>query len=457
MVAISRRSLLLAGAAFPASAFAQCVTDRFAVDACLGGVRGPSGPPGKTLDLNFMFPGTLDPRITFTRASTATYTDASGVIQTAAVNAPRWDYDPVTHALRGLLIEEQRTNYTTSSTNFGHATYATTALTYLPGQAGAPDGTATFTRMSEDGTTGSKYMIFGFGGVGAGQPLSISIYARAQQIRYLQLTIDDAGSNGMWATFDLQTGTISGPTATRGTITVLGAAIQAVGGGTYRCSISGSSAGVNLNRIVYGPSNVANPGWLPSYAGNAANGVLIWGAQIEQGAFGPTSYIGTTSAAVTRAQDICAIPPANMSPWYASPGGSWFAEFIAGCPPLSGRTPRLIANPSVAASATPLYFGQSGQIGQYDIASAIETGIGLGAVGSVNKAVCTWAPGAAKACVNAGAVASTAAMTTGYALLSGTGVGILSGVPTETMTGYIRRVQYSPLIWSDVVMQQVTT
>jgi hypothetical protein len=63
---------------------------------------------GPTLSLDFMQPGTLDPRITFTRASSATYTDASGVIQTAATNAPRWDY--AGGVLRGLLIEEARTN-----------------------------------------------------------------------------------------------------------------------------------------------------------------------------------------------------------------------------------------------------------------------------------------------------------------------------------------------------------
>ncbi len=104
--------MLLAGVALPASAYAQCVINAPAVDACLGGVRinGPSLPPGVTLDLNFMQPGTLDPRITFTRASGAAYIDASGFIQMATVNAPRWDYDPVTHALRGVLIEEQRTN-----------------------------------------------------------------------------------------------------------------------------------------------------------------------------------------------------------------------------------------------------------------------------------------------------------------------------------------------------------
>ena len=111
---IGRRSLLLAGVSLPAasSAYAQCVTDALTVDACLGGVRltAPTTPPGATLSLNFMTPGTLDPRITFTRASAATYIDATGTMQTAAINAPRWDYDPVSLQLRGLLLEDQRTN-----------------------------------------------------------------------------------------------------------------------------------------------------------------------------------------------------------------------------------------------------------------------------------------------------------------------------------------------------------
>jgi hypothetical protein len=97
---------LLAGAALPASmsAYAQCVTDTMVVDACLGGVRR-TVPQGMTLSLDFMRPGNMPVGITFTRASTAQYTDINGVTQTAAVNQPCWDYDPVTHALRGLLID----------------------------------------------------------------------------------------------------------------------------------------------------------------------------------------------------------------------------------------------------------------------------------------------------------------------------------------------------------------
>jgi len=62
-----------------------------------------------SLALNFLT-GTLDSSITFTRASTATFIGSNGLIQSAAINEPRFDYDPVTLAPKGLLMEEQRTN-----------------------------------------------------------------------------------------------------------------------------------------------------------------------------------------------------------------------------------------------------------------------------------------------------------------------------------------------------------
>lgn len=61
------------------------------------------------LSLNFLS-GALDPRITFARATTATFIGSDGLIQSAAIDAPRFDYDPVTLAAKGLLVEETRTN-----------------------------------------------------------------------------------------------------------------------------------------------------------------------------------------------------------------------------------------------------------------------------------------------------------------------------------------------------------
>lgn len=82
------------------------------------------------LDLSFMTPGTLDPSITFTRASTATYFDVTGTMQTAVSGAPRWDYDPVTHALRGLLIEDARVNVLLNSATLGTQSVSVSAQAY---------------------------------------------------------------------------------------------------------------------------------------------------------------------------------------------------------------------------------------------------------------------------------------------------------------------------------------
>ena len=77
-----------------------------------------------------MTPGSLDGRITFTRASTGTYFDATGTVQTAATNAPRWDYDPAAHSLNGLLIEEPRTNLLLNSATLGTQSVTVTAQAY---------------------------------------------------------------------------------------------------------------------------------------------------------------------------------------------------------------------------------------------------------------------------------------------------------------------------------------
>jgi hypothetical protein len=61
----------------------------------------------------------LDPRYTFTRGSSATFIDSSGIIRTAAANEPRLTYDPATGDSLGLLIEKQRTNHIRNNTMQG--------------------------------------------------------------------------------------------------------------------------------------------------------------------------------------------------------------------------------------------------------------------------------------------------------------------------------------------------
>ena len=70
--------------------------------------------------------GTLDSRITFTRSTTGSYYNSAGVLSTAAINAPRFDYNPSTLQAKGLLIEESRTNLLTYSEQFDNAAWVKT-------------------------------------------------------------------------------------------------------------------------------------------------------------------------------------------------------------------------------------------------------------------------------------------------------------------------------------------
>jgi len=90
--------------------------------------------PAPALSLDFLS-GTLDSRITFTRAATvATFVGSNGLIQSATTNVPRFDYDPVTLAPRGLLIEGQRANLLLNSdilgTNLSTQSVSVTAQSY---------------------------------------------------------------------------------------------------------------------------------------------------------------------------------------------------------------------------------------------------------------------------------------------------------------------------------------
>jgi hypothetical protein len=96
----------------------------------------------------------LDPRVTFTRASTATRVNAAGLIEVVQYNIPRVDHDPITLAQKGLLIEEPRTNILTRSTDLTAWTKARSTITVSTDfPIFANDGVFLLTG---DGTAGGK-------------------------------------------------------------------------------------------------------------------------------------------------------------------------------------------------------------------------------------------------------------------------------------------------------------
>jgi hypothetical protein len=86
------------------------------------------------LVLNFIGTTALDSRIAFTRSTTGTFIGSNGLIQSAAINAPRFDYNPTTLAPLGLLMEEGRTNLFLNSlidgTSLSTQTVTVSAVSY---------------------------------------------------------------------------------------------------------------------------------------------------------------------------------------------------------------------------------------------------------------------------------------------------------------------------------------
>lgn len=108
-----------------------------------------SGAASPSLDLNFLS-GSLDPRITFTRAAgSQSNFDATGTMVFPGTNIPRFDYDPTTLAPRGLLIEEARTNLLLNSASLGTQTVTVAAVANTLSFTGT--GTVTLSGVSTAG------------------------------------------------------------------------------------------------------------------------------------------------------------------------------------------------------------------------------------------------------------------------------------------------------------------
>jgi hypothetical protein len=391
---------------------------------------GTAWTPAPSLALNFMTPGTLDQRITFTRASTATYFDVTGTLQTAAVNAPRWDYDPVTHVLRGLLIEEARTNLWLQSADASNAAWlkasgVVASPVVTANQTTAPDGTLTAARVVFPAVVGG----------GAFSVIAQGITATAAVYTFSVWLKGSVGGEQLYINANNGNPYSDSPRLTLTTqwqrITLVTASLAAA---SYFFNI-----GTDLRDV--------------GQATTSASTIFVWGAQVELGAF-PTSYIPTAGATVTRAIDLCSIPPANMG-FYTPPGGSWMAEFISN---ISAPTNTRIIGTN-ASGPTQLFEGSGPVVAQFDGAAIVGTVNSL-TVGAVSKAASNWAAGTGKTCLNGGTV-TPGAMATGYAATATSGVAFLNSVgggsATDAMTGYLRRVRYWPRVLSDAEMQAVTT
>jgi hypothetical protein len=233
-----------------------------------------------SLLLDFANTKTLDPRITFTRASTGTYYD-------------------------GKTVAKAEENFLTQSEALDNgASWVVSGSTITANSTAAPDGATTADTITETITTaGHVVRTNNLAFVTAATDYAFSVYLKAgtSNFAYLTFSADGTGSTYFGSVFDLTGGgTVSQTYSLNGTL--VSSAITSVGNGWYRCQVIGrlnavASVRAYIGIAPTGTGNTLNSVGAISYLGTGAT-VFAWGVQLEQRS-SVTAYTATTTAAIT--------------------------------------------------------------------------------------------------------------------------------------------------------------
>jgi hypothetical protein len=264
-----------------------------------------------TIALSFTT-GVLDPRITLTRSlNTATAINSSGNIAVVNADLPRFDYDPITLACKGLLVEETRTNVLRYTETFSDAAWSKSNCSVTPNTAISPDGTQNADLFLPSASPAQLFQANTK--AASATPYTFSFYIKRSGLSVFRAFVFGASNaNRGEATFNLSSVTTSAVSSV-GTFTSTSATITPAKNGYYRCTVT-----TTTNTDISVSGNLRYDGTV-----DGASGFLIYGGQLEEGAFA-TSYIpNLVTGTATRNADVATITGSNFTDfWNSVQGGA---------------------------------------------------------------------------------------------------------------------------------------
>jgi len=243
---------------------------------------------------------------TVTRATVATRVNASGYIESVASGIPRLDYFASGGVVGcpALLVEPAATNTLSGSVNFStgwqESNVNTASGIISPsGSANAvlyeTTTTAGRVRQTQTLASGSTYTFSCFGKFGAlSSGFSLNVFDE---------NVTSYGS-GVCQAFNLNEGTLGSSGTVGAGFTLQSVGMENYGSGWYRCRMTvlmGYTPAVP--RVGFRVGTGLSQGRPLSVVSGTVN---VWGAQLETGSVA-TSYIPTTTAAITRNADTITV------------------------------------------------------------------------------------------------------------------------------------------------------
>ena len=389
--------------------------------------------PRPKLALDFLTP-VLDGRITASGGANGTRVNSSGLI--VAATTPRFDYDPVTLDIRGLLVEEARTNLLLYSDDFTGAAWAT---------QGTANVTANTVQDTDAATASNRYQDVTIANDSSTRVAQWRVAKNQAQIVALQHQV--FGGTPVNYAIALNTATGAYNTAsTLGSDPGANATVTDAGGfWLVTIVLANNSTGNTTARQRFYPAYASSLG-----GGSTVADVTLTGTAtcrymgLELGSFA-TSYIPTAGSAVTRTADSLTMTGTNFSSWFNASEGTFLAEFQPLVQSIASINNRYLCQASngTISDRVGMCLNPNGTLGD-----VVETGWVLqvldssvaAATTSINKAAVAYAANNVALCLNGATpvVDSSATMPSGITQLN---IGAAL-VGAEYLGGHLRSLRY---------------
>lgn len=387
--------------------------------------------------------------VTFARASAGWSYSTGGVLVQAAANLPRLDYDPITLAARGLLVEAAATNLLTYSNDVTNAAWAKSDVTVSDAGAGKVQG-FNAQKITPNANNIAHYVVRS-PVIAANTDFCMSSIVKADGYDIISLYATATASFG--ARFNLTAKTAVSDNIVGGGVTKAQGLVD-LGGGWFLVWVVGQAPFATSPACVtriFGNANEA------VFVGDGVKGIQHSGLQIELG-LTPTSLIPTTTAQATRAADSAIITDLSKIAFNQSEG-TGCAEFIV---PTVSSSSQIALNLDDGTLNNRFTLGLTGVAGsgRISLVNGGTAGTSLATAnvvtaGALCKVAFSYWPGGLAVAMNGGAAVSSSSPSA-FPAVNRMVLGAILPTGVNALNGWLSKCRYIPRRYSIAELQSLT-